>query len=148
MAKHDNIDKSGLVMFSDMTPERHKELSAKGGRNSGITKRKAKSMREAARVILEANLTDDEKRAAIEALGLEPDQQSAILLAAAEKAKHGDIEAARFIRDTSGQSPAQQVQLGGIDGQPIEMIDLTGLSNDELRALLQKHSDPETGAAE
>ena len=132
MAKEQN-----LIQFDEMTPERHKELSAAGGIASGKARRKAKSMREAARFLLEAPLLDDpETRAALETLGLEPDQQSAILLKAIEQARRGDMESARYARDTSGQAPAQQVALGGVDGQPIQTLDLSGLSNEELQRLI------------
>ena len=94
-------------------------------------------MREAANILLKADLLDDEETAELLArLGLEPDQQSAILLAAIQKAKRGDIEAARYARDTSGQAPAQQMEIGGMDGKPIETMDLSGMSTEELEKLL------------
>ena len=34
-----------LIPFNQMTPERHRELSAKGGRASGVTRRKKADMR-------------------------------------------------------------------------------------------------------
>jgi pantothenate kinase len=128
--------------LKNFTSETGRAAGKKGGVASGIAKRKAKSMREAARILLEAPLLDDERTAqALETLGLEPDQQSAILIAAAGKARIGDIEAARFVRDTSGQAPAQQVNLAGADGGPIELLDLSTLTNDELQNLLQMHQD-------
>lgn len=123
--------------------EEFKALSAKGGRASGVAKRKAKSMREAARLLLEAPLLDDEQvRQALETLGLDPDQQSAILLKAIEQARRGDMESARYVRDTSGQAPAQQVALGGVDGAPITTVDLTGMSADELQQLIADAEKP------
>ena len=130
-------NEQNLIQFDAMTPEKHKELSAAGGIASGKARRKAKSMREAARFLLESALMDDpETKAALETLGLEADQQSAILLRAIEQARRGDMESARYARDTSGQAPAQQVALGGVDGQPIKTLDLSGLSNEELQRLI------------
>ena len=101
-------------------------------------------MREAARHLLEAPLLDDEETAELLAqLGLEADQQSAILLAAVRKGKQGDIEAARYARDTSGQAPAQQVELGGIDGQPIETMDLSALTTEQLQEILAREQKTE-----
>ena len=137
MAKEDN-----LIHFDTLPPEKHSELSRAGGIASGKAKRKAKSMREAARFLLEAPLLDDRATAeALEALGLEADQQSAILLKAIQQARGGDMESARYARDTSGQAPAQQVALGGMDGQPIQTMDLSGLSTEELQKLLHEQEN-------
>ena len=130
-------NEQNLRSLASLPPEQHKEFSVAGGIASGKARRKAKSMREAARFLLEAPLLDDPAtRAALETLGLEADQQSAILLKAIEQARRGDIESARYARDTSGQAPAQQVALGGVDGQPIKTLDLSGLSNEELQQLI------------
>lgn len=130
-----------LVQFENR-PD-HKELSAKGGRASGESKRRKKNLREVARALLEAPLTDcnPEIAAALAAAGLDQDHQGAMMLAALRKSELGDIEASRFVRDTSGQAPSQQVELGGIDGKPIEVVDLSGLSMDQLNALLAQHSE-------
>lgn len=135
-------NEQNLIPMSERSEEERREAGRKGGIQSGVSKRKAKSMREAARILLEAPLLDDQKTAELLGqLGLEADQQSAILLAATVKAKIGDIEAARYVRDTSGQAPTQQLELGGIEGQPIETLDLSALSTEQLQQLLQKHQD-------
>lgn len=122
----------------------HLELSAAGGKASGESKRRKKTLREVARAMLEAPLlpdTDPQVIAALEHLGLDKDQQGAMILAAMRKSAAGDIEASRFVRDTSGQAPSQQVELGGIDGKPIEIMDLGGLSTEQLNALLAAQDD-------
>ena len=121
----------------------HRELSAKGGKASGETKRRKKNLREVARALLEAPLTDCDAdlAAALEAAGLDKDHQGAMMLAALRKSETGDIEASRFVRDTSGQAPSQQVELGGIDGKPIEVMDLSGLTTEQLNVLLAQHSE-------
>ena len=130
-----------LIPTTDLTPEERSDLGRKGGIASGVARRKARNMREAARLILSSPLTDDpETAAALEQLGLEPDQQGAILLAVTKKSKYGDIEAARYIRDTSGQSPAQMVELSGPSGGAIG-IDLSGYTDDQLRDLLSDSDD-------
>ena len=132
-------NEQNLKSFADMPEEKHKEISAAGGIASGKAKRKAKNMREAARFLLEAPLLDDPATAAaLEALGLQADQQSAILLKAIDQARRGDMESARYARDTSGQAPAQMVELGGIDGKPIQELNLAELSTEQLQELLNK----------
>lgn len=134
-----------LVSFVGMDAEKQRAIATSGGKASGVARRKAKNMREAARILLSAALLDDDAtKAALEQMGLEADQQSAILLAAIDKAKRGDIEAARYARDTSGQAPAQQVDIGLGDKKPDEM-DLTGLTEEQLQQLLQEAKNAENG---
>ena len=134
MAKEDN-----LISLADRDPEDALRIQRMGGQANKARLKKARSMREAARHLLEAELLDDEETKALLAqLGLEADQQSAILLAAVRKSRNGDIEAARYVRDTSGQAPAQQVELGGIDGQPIETMDLSALTTEQLQEILAR----------
>ena len=137
-------NEQNLKSFADIPEEKHKEISAAGGIASGKARRMAKSMREAAQILLAAALIDDpETQKALEVLGLEADQQGAMLLAALRKSQMGDIEAARFVRDTSGQAPAQLVELGGIDGKPIQELNLSELTNEQLQELLHKQEKPE-----
>ena len=138
-------NEQNLIQFDEMDEARRREISSNGGKASGVARRKAKNMREAARILLSAPLLDDEETAALLGrLGLDADQQSAILLAAIDKAKRGDIEAARYARDTSGQAPAQQVDIGLGDKKPDEM-DLTGLTEEQLQQLLQEAKNAENG---
>lgn len=133
-----------LRSLGDVPEAERKAIQSAGGIASGVAKRKAKNLREAAQILLAAKLVDDpQTEAALATLGLEADQQGAMLLAALRKSQTGDIEAARFVRDTSGQAPAQQVALGGMDGQPIQTLDLSGLSNEELQKLLSEQESNE-----
>lgn len=130
-------NEQNLISLGDRDPEERRAIQSKGGKVTQAKYRKAKNMREAARILLESPLLDDEETAELlRRMDLEPDQQSAILLAAIQKAKRGDIEAARYARDTSGQAPAQQMEIGGMDGKPIETMDLSGMSTEELERLL------------
>lgn len=137
-------NEQNLRSLADLPPEQHKEISAAGGVASGKARRKARNMREAAQILLAAKLIDDpETEQALATLGLEADQQGAMLLAALRKSQAGDIEAARFVRDTSGQAPAQMVELGGLEGKPLQGVNLAELSNEELQKLLQQHTETE-----
>lgn len=65
-----------------------------------------------------------------------PTQADAILFAQAEKAKSGDTMAAQFVRDTAGEKPSNQVEVGVYD-KPIGEIDLAQLSEEELITLAE-----------
>ena len=131
-----------LRSLGDVPEEERKAIQSAGGVASGKARRKARNMREAAQILLSAALVDDpETEQALATLGLEADQQGAMLLAALRKSQTGDIEAARFVRDTSGQAPAQMVELGGLEGKPLQGVNLAELSNEELQKLLQQHTE-------
>ena len=136
-------NEQNLISLGDRPAEERRAIQAAGGAASQRARKKAKNMREAARFLLEAPLLDDpEVQKALETLGLEADQQSAILLQAIKQARRGDMESARYARDTSGQAPAQQVELGGMDGQPIQSVDLSQLSNEQLQKLVADSDKP------
>ena len=131
-------NEQNLISLGDRDPEERFAIQSKGGKAAQAKYRKAKSMRDAARILLESPLLEDDAETAelLLQMGLEPDQQGAILLAAIKQAKRGDMESARYARDTSGQAPAQQVEVGGMDGKPIETLDLGSLSTEELEKIL------------
>jgi hypothetical protein len=64
-----------------------------------------------------------------------------IQLAVWGKAANGDVEAARFLRDTAGEKPRDALEVGGLDGRPLAAIDMTGMTDDELRALAAQRSE-------
>jgi len=77
---------------------------------------------------------EDVAFAQLEKLGLTANHENAMMLASAKRAMLGDIEAARFVRDTVGEKPTEAMQLA-ITDKPIKSLDLTGLSDEELEAL-------------
>ena len=77
-----------------------------------------------------------------------PTISDSIMLAMALRAQRGDADAARFIRDTSGQNSLQGVQ--EITDENVDRVNLAALSDDELYALLEDvdeyTEDPPNGA--
>jgi|GEM_PF-4276985 len=87
-----------LVRLSEEMPVRR----SAGGKTQ---RHRAESLQDAAQFMLSAPLIEDEDAEAAALLcqmGLEPDQQSAILLRFLQQAKAGDIRSAQFVRDLSG----------------------------------------------
>lgn len=78
--------------------------------------------------------SEDEAFAQLKALGLEANHENAMMLASAKRAMLGDIEAARFVRDTVGEKPTEAFNLAVHNG-PIKALDMAGLSDQELEAL-------------
>ena len=70
----------------------------------------------------------------LEKLGLKANHENAMMLASAKRAMLGDIEAARFVRDTVGEKPTEAMQLA-ITDKPVKALDMNALSDEELEAL-------------
>ena len=102
-------------------------------------RRKKKLMRDLAREILDLQLADeDDVRAELKKRGVEQTEAAALLLAQLTRARAGDTEAARFLRDTSGQKPVDNVAIGNLDDKPFATLDLSSLSEAELKSLVEE----------
>lgn len=130
-----------LIGPEDRTPEERRESARNAGRASGESRRRLRTFREVARAILDSPETDPDVLELLRLIGLEGTKRDALTLAQITKAGKGDTDAFRIIRDTIGEKPAEQVELGGMADRPIETIDLTKLSDDELRQLAQLKSE-------
>lgn len=116
------------------------EVVKKAARIGGEKRHKRRLMRDAMKDILSSGLIDldgDEQIAAIKAAlmqaGIEdPTNADAISMAVGVKALRGDVEAARFVRDTSGEKPVQGVEVGNLDDRPFEHINLAELTDEQL----------------
>ena len=125
----------------DFTPEELAANGAKGGKASGVAKRRQKTFRDSVNAILRCQVQDEEQRKALEALGIDPTMLNQIQLAVYGKAAKGDVEAARFLRDTRGEKPHEALEVGNLDGKPLASIDLTGLSDEELQRLAAQRAE-------
>jgi len=140
MARPDHT--SNLGQYS-LPREQYLANCSKGGQKGMATIRRRKAMRELARTLLDTDLqTEDEFRAELEARGIEQTEAAALLLAQLRRARTGDTEAARFLRDTSGQKPVDNVAIGNLDDKPFETLDLSKLTDDQLKALVATDPGP------
>lgn len=109
------------------------------GKKGVEAKRKKKAMRELARDILDMQLADeDAMKAELKKRGVEQTEAAALLLAQLTRARAGDTEAARFLRDTSGQKPVDNVAIGNLDDKPFETLDLASLTEAQLKELIEE----------
>ena len=117
-----------------LTPEQRTERARQGALATNEKRRQRKTMREGFKEALKAGVTDASMEEALKAIGLEPTMQNAILFAAIGKAMTGDIEAARFVRDTIGEKPTEALQISAV--QDVQQMDVSGLTDAELQALI------------
>lgn len=107
------------------------------------TRRKRITFRESIRAVLRMEVPDTDKRQYLEKLGLDGTMLDAINLAVSERAALGDVEAARFLRDTVGEKPREGLEIGNLDDKPLASLDLSKLTDDQLKALVAQRQDDE-----
>ena len=90
-----------LVQNKARSPNEARENGKKGGKASGISRRKSKSIRDA----LKALLTGKVEHNGEEMLG-----NDALALSMFDKALKGDVQAFKEIRDTVGEKPIERVE--------------------------------------
>ena len=85
---------------------------------------------ESINAVLKLPVCDEDKKTQLEKLGVENTLLNAIHLQLGEKAADGDVQAAKYLRDTAMTQPC-----GKEKTQDVETMDLSGLTDDELRLM-------------
>ena len=99
---------------SDQSREEAVKNGAKGGRASGESKRRKKTLREQMEMLLSLPVQDEQTRDFIESLGIQPDEVNnalAITLSMYQEALKGNTKAFELIRDTIGEKPTDRLQI-------------------------------------
>lgn len=113
-----------MMRFDKITRERQLELARLGGQKSAQRRREKKAMRERLEILLDMTLRkgmDEHFDSFEDAEGKNLTVQDKILLELLKKAMNGDINAANFIRDTSGQKPKEEKDVNITT--PVQIID-------------------------
>lgn len=114
MAGEDN-----LIPLSERTKEEQREIATMGGKASGEARRRKRAMKQTLELLLSMKLKtgkecDLEKVPSFEKLkDKNITVEEAIVVKQVQKALKGDLNAAAFIRDTSGQAPKHEVDFAG-----------------------------------
>lgn len=131
--KHDN--QKNLWIYHQ-TAEEHAEAMRRSRPKAAETRRRHRLMRELAEAMLDSELKrHDPHYDELVEKGLPTIESTSILFAQLCKAKDGDTESARFLRDTSGQKPGDSLSVS-MEEKPFDTIDLTKLSDEELNAMI------------
>ena len=125
------------------TPEQ-KHAAAMAGAEASIKARKRKKrLQDAAKWLLQQNdvISSKEVQAKMKSLGIEdPTNAEALMLIALRKAASGNVEAMKFVRDTGGEAPKNQVELSGDLDRPVATMDLRNMSEEDLLRLAERES--------
>ena len=143
MPKEDGY--KNLRVYSEMTPEAQRQFHSAGGKASSAKQRRRKTQAEIIRQIMDLKLTPEEGAETLEALGLDPTWATDANVAVMQKARRGDVESLRYLRDTIGEKPRDGLEIGNLDGQPLSTVDLSTLTDDQLRALIAAKEQSDQG---
>lgn len=124
-----------MEYYAKLTPEQRTEQCRKAGIAGREARRKYRTQRELLSLILAAPVADESKAKKLKDAGFPATYGGAMAFAATAKAVDGDIEAARYVRDTVGEKPTESYQMNVTD-KPVKSLDLTQLTDEELEAMV------------
>ena len=130
-----------LVSNDERTPEQLREQTRKAGVASGESRRRKRTIAEVARAILDSPEMDPDTLALLQSIGLDGTKRDTMTLAQIIRATKGDPDSFRLIRDTIGEKPREELEIGGLADRPIQTIDMSKLTDDQLRALATAKAD-------
>lgn len=119
------------------TGDEQVKTAKKGGIASGKARRQKKAFRETLEALLYMPMKDgkeiavDDIQSFASIKGQNISVQEAILIAQIQKAMKGDTRAAEYVRDTIGQKPSDNINVGGHINNPFE-----GLTTEELKKMI------------
>lgn len=102
-------NEQNLIPFDERTESEQREIRSAGGQASGVSRRRKKSLREAAELYLSLPVADKRTWNRLAREGVEPedvDNQMAIIAGLALKAMKGDSKAAKVLFDLIGPEEA------------------------------------------
>ena len=129
------MNEQNLKKYSEYSAKEKEEFHRQGGIASGQSKRRRKTFAETLRAVLASEYPVEEAKKKLQSMGLDGTWMDQLSQAQVDKASKGDTEAFRAVRDTIGENPKQAVDVGLTSG-PVSGMDLTQLSDDQLRAMI------------
>ena len=103
-----------LIPMEQRSPEEAREMGRKGGRASGVSRRRKRSLREAAELYLSLPVADKRAWNKLARDGVDPedvDNQMAIIAGLTIKAVKGDAKAAKLLFDLIGDQSGEDDEI-------------------------------------
>ena len=95
---------ANLIPLNRRTSIEQRKIATMGGKASGAARRKKADFKKVLNQILTMQVPDDVMREQLEALGLDPDMQTALNAAMVREALAGSVKAAEYVAKYSGQA--------------------------------------------
>ena len=108
-------NEQNLMPMENRSPSEAREMGRKGGIASGVSRRRKKSLKEAADLYLSLPVSDRRRWNKIARRYVEPcdiDNQMAMIIGLTEAATAGDARAAKAIIDLLGEAAAENTDAG------------------------------------
>ena len=129
------MNDENLRKYAEMTESEKAEWHSIGGTASAKKRRQKKTFAETLRAVLASEYPVEEAKRKLQSMGLDGTWMDQLSQAQVDKASRGDTAAFRAVRDTIGENPRQAVDVGLTSG-PVSGMDLSQLSDDQLRAMI------------
>ena len=129
------MNDENLRKYAEMTESEKAEWHSIGGTASAKKRRQKKTFAETLRAVLASEYPVEDAKRKLQEMGLDGTWMDQLSQAQVDKASRGDTEAFRAVRDTIGENPRQAVDVGLTSG-PVSGMDLSQLSDDQLRAMI------------
>jgi hypothetical protein len=103
--------KENLIPLDERTKEEQRKIAQQGGIASGKARRRKRSMKEAAQLILNLPAKEN-RRKLLKSYGIEEKDCTnlmVIMAKAIQMASDGNLKAAEFVRDTLGENPKYKI---------------------------------------
>lgn len=118
------------------------EISAQAAKAGSQSRKRFTKISEAMRYILTCRVQDDDLAQRLTDAGFGDTYAAAIAFGQIDKATMtGDSVSAKMSLEVSEGKIPDRVELSGVDGKPIESLDLSKLSDDDLRKLISTKQD-------
>ena len=153
MANADNLKGKG---FDSRSTDEVREIARKGGVNSGASRRKKRTMKSGAKLLMDmpASKAVTQK---MKLLGIDEEDatyQMGIMVAMLQEALAGNVKAAQFIRELVGEDPKQEMQKKELklkhdefkykkeqDAKAAEALETTGSLADAIMEAYEKRTE-------
>lgn len=109
-------NEQNLIPFSERSKEEAREYGAKGGRNSGVTRRRKRTVKQAVELVMSLPVSDPKVKAKLKKMGIDmddADNQTAVVVGLLSRAMKGDPKASALLfeqLDDEGKSNTDQVE--------------------------------------
>lgn len=120
-------NEENLINLRDRTPEERKEIARKGAEATNEIKKKKKTMKEQAELLLSLAVKNPKLKKKMEELGLDEENQTnqmAMIISIMNKTiAKGDVQAFNTLQATIGEKPVEKVEISKSTDESIKKID-------------------------
>lgn len=109
-------NEQNLIPFGERSESEERAMRSKGGKNSGVTRRRKRTVKQAVELVMSLPVSDPKVRAKLKKMGIDmddADNQTAVVVGLLGRAMKGDPKASALLfeqLDDEGKSNTDQVE--------------------------------------